>query len=226
VLKKTLALIGLTVSLSANAATVSYYGYSLDTDTNIVTGGGLEWLQWDETIGMSLDDALAAYPNMRGATNAEIAALLNSFEFGMVFDDIESTSQGIPSPFDSNTESIQHHNFIELFGITCPTCPDYGSPAWAGGAEMRTLSAAYFGDEDGDGKINNVYVRDDFLIGFTQIEGYVTLYGEGWNTDTRDSEAGIALVSAVPLPAAAWLFISAIAGLAGAKRLSRSKGSA
>ena len=30
-------------------------------------------------------------------------------------------------------------------------------------------------------------------------------------------------VSAVPLPAAAWLFISAIAGLAGAKRLSRSK---
>jgi hypothetical protein len=35
-----------------------------------------------------------------------------------------------------------------------------------------------------------------------------------------------AAVSAVPLPAAAWLFISAIAGLAGAKRLSRSKGSA
>ena len=33
-------------------------------------------------------------------------------------------------------------------------------------------------------------------------------------------------VSPVPLPAAAWLFISAIAGLAGAKRLSRSKGSA
>ena len=33
-------------------------------------------------------------------------------------------------------------------------------------------------------------------------------------------------ISPVPLPAAAWLFISAIAGLAGAKRLSRSKGSA
>jgi len=30
-------------------------------------------------------------------------------------------------------------------------------------------------------------------------------------------------VSSVPLPAAAWLFLSAIAGLAGAKRLSRSK---
>ena len=33
-------------------------------------------------------------------------------------------------------------------------------------------------------------------------------------------------VSAVPLPAAAWIFISAIAGLAGAKRMSRPKGSA
>ena len=33
-------------------------------------------------------------------------------------------------------------------------------------------------------------------------------------------------ISVIPLPAAAWLFISAIAGLAGAKRLSRSKGSA
>ena len=32
-----------------------------------------------------------------------------------------------------------------------------------------------------------------------------------------------AAISPVPLPAAAWLFISAIAGLAGAKRLSRSK---
>jgi hypothetical protein len=32
--------------------------------------------------------------------------------------------------------------------------------------------------------------------------------------------------SVVPLPAAAWLFISAIAGLASAKRLSRAKGTA
>jgi len=40
------------------------------------------------------------------------------------------------------------------------------------------------------------------------------------------SDLTLTSVSAVPLPAAAWLFISAIAGLAGAKRLSRSKGSA
>lgn len=44
--------------------------------------------------------------------------------------------------------------------------------------------------------------------------------------DLDGSNTVTASVSAVPLPAAAWLFMSAIAGLAGAKRLSRSKGSA
>jgi hypothetical protein len=50
----------------------------------------------------------------------------------------------------------------------------------------------------------------------------VTPRGQGGGSVYVDNIA----VSTVPLPAAAWLFISAIAGLAGAKRLSRSKGSA
>ena len=48
--------------------------------------------------------------------------------------------------------------------------------------------------------------------------GYLVANYSGLTTTTQ--------ISPVPLPAAAWLFISAIAGLAGAKRLSRSKGSA
>ena len=51
-----------------------------------------------------------------------------------------------------------------------------------------------------------------------------------WELDYGVDGAGNSIVTAsvsqVPLPAAAWLFISAIAGLAGAKRLSRSKGAA
>jgi hypothetical protein len=43
------------------------------------------------------------------------------------------------------------------------------------------------------------------------------IFNEFYNVQTTYS------ISPVPLPAAAWLFISAIAGLAGAKRLSRSK---
>ena len=41
-----------------NAALITHNGYMLNTNTNIVTGGGLEWLQWDVTLGMSISDAL------------------------------------------------------------------------------------------------------------------------------------------------------------------------
>ena len=48
-----------------------------------------------------------------------------------------------------------------------------------------------------------------------------------WELDYGVDGAGNSIVTAsvsqVPLPAAAWLFLSAIAGLAGAKRMSRSK---
>ena len=39
-LKKTLALVGLSLSLTTNAATVTHNGYTLDTDTDIIIGGG------------------------------------------------------------------------------------------------------------------------------------------------------------------------------------------
>jgi hypothetical protein len=52
------------------------------------------------------------------------------------------------------------------------------------------------------------------------------LYAPNWRISGLDMGYQSVEVSPVPLPAAAWLFISAIAGLAGAKRLSRSKGSA
>ena len=47
-----------------------------------------------------------------------------------------------------------------------------------------------------------------------------------YGLDGSSVTAIVSAVSDVHLPAAAWLFISAIAGLAGAKRLSRSKASA
>jgi hypothetical protein len=52
------------------------------------------------------------------------------------------------------------------------------------------------------------------------------LSAPNWRISGLDMGYQSVEVSPVPLPAAAWLFISAIAGLAGAKRLSRSKGSA
>lgn len=42
-----LILILLACSPTTFAAVITYGSYSHDTDTNIVTGDGLEWLRWD-----------------------------------------------------------------------------------------------------------------------------------------------------------------------------------
>jgi len=43
-----------TISEGAFAGLITYNGHTLDENTNIVTGGGLEWLQWTETKGQSV----------------------------------------------------------------------------------------------------------------------------------------------------------------------------
>ena len=79
---------------------------------------------------------------------------------------------------------------------------------------------------------SSIYSIDIIGDGFYESavgERRAGLYYVGLNSfpDNVNADYEISIVvSAVPLPAAAWLFISAIAGLAGAKRLSRSKGSA
>ena len=51
----------LVTSMASQAAIISHYGYERDSASNIVTGGGLEWLKWDVTKGLSINAALAAY---------------------------------------------------------------------------------------------------------------------------------------------------------------------
>ena len=76
---------------------------------------------------------------------------------------------------------------------------------------------------------NHVLI-DDLIVDNPYDETFAKNLAPGdyfltWH-DSNDPIAYSVTIQVVPLPAAAWLFISAIAGLAGAKRLSRSKGSA
>jgi hypothetical protein len=68
----------------------------------------------------------------------------------------------------------------------------------------------------------NHYGRYYYLINDSVEELNILVDGPDWYSAQTFGPS----VSAVPLPAAAWLFISAIAGLAGAKRLSGSKSNA
>jgi hypothetical protein len=120
-LKVTIVGLMLSVSGFASAVMITHNGYTLNTDTNIVTTGSTEWLKWTETayerdIYQSyLDYKMAGW---EFATNAQMARLLNDFNFGVTFDDDPNTGQRATL----NDAGIVDENspirmFFELFGV-------------------------------------------------------------------------------------------------------------
>lgn len=97
--------------------------------------------------------------------------------------------------------------------LLCDVCQDGGF-----------VFAITNGDMSGGQVLLPSYIEADYF----SAKGSYANFSSSYTPDIKHWAIGVALSrpSAVPLPAAAWLFISAIAGLAGAKRLSRSKGSA
>ena len=91
-------------------------------------------------------------------------------------------------------------------------------------SEAFTTNASFSGTTSG----NDITTASGFTNGILNFTGPVTtLTISGIDGSAGGSLQGFTLstsgVSPVPLPAAAWLFISAIVGLTGAKRMSRSK---
>lgn len=72
----------LIMSMASHAGLISHYGYERESGSNIVVGGGLEWLMWGVTAGMSASSALTIHAGWRLATSAEMVSLFNTFQFG------------------------------------------------------------------------------------------------------------------------------------------------
>lgn len=163
----------LVTSMTSQAALISYNGYERDSASNIVTGGGLEWLKWDLTTGMSIDAALSIYAadGWTLATNDNMAALFNSFQFGKVdWNSNESIYQGLSIPWDL-TEQSNHLNFVHLFGDTwqaSATCDEIITVNCYLAEDDLKFTRAFFGaDLNNNGRFNFARVNDDYsLIGF------------------------------------------------------------
>lgn len=109
----------------------SGYSYSLNTSTNIITSfitpddntfsdaANAQWLRWDETEGMSVNDALEQYEDQgwRTPTGTEIVSLLNSFNFGIQWDTDPSTDQTVKKIADEKLKQ-EVLKFFSLFGVT------------------------------------------------------------------------------------------------------------
>lgn len=219
-LKKLVLMSGLLLtSLSAQATLISHFGYERDSASNIVTGGGLEWLKWDVTKGMSINSALASYASQgwRLASNDEMAFLFNQFKFGKSdWHANESVTQSIQLPWNSGDALSSHAMFTNLFGVTRTfSCSLDGRTTlcWSD-SDPQLYSLALFGaDSNRNGMYNMALVQDDAhrvgsdpRVRLTFDNHEASLSSDLWSPDTS-AYRGVALVRnyvpdnvAVPTP--------------------------
>jgi len=133
-----LALFLMCTATGVQATLITSNGYTLNTQTNVVTGFGLRWLQWSETVGLTADEALARYPTMRFATFEEAADLLELF-FGDSILNLPRGLRGVVLDDDLNPANL----FSSLFGSTgCRTSTGVYGPCPPGSIRSAALFPA------------------------------------------------------------------------------------
>lgn len=180
---------------TATASVITFNDYSYDDSTNYVTGGGLEWIRWEETRGESITTSLTNYAGYRLATETELSTLFNNFGLALTgsFDNDENTSQ----TFVSYTDLTLSSNFMDFFG---KTNPQIGGP----------FAAARFGEDlDGDGDYSYAGTQQysNRSVSFNIGDDY------GFDIDHINSSIGNALVrnlASVPEPGSFFLFSIAL----------------
>jgi hypothetical protein len=192
----------LSTSMASQATVIEYNGYKRDSASNIVTGGGLEWLKWDVTKGLSIKQALAARSaqGWRLASNSDVVSLFNAFHFGAaIFSSSEAQGNGINLNWRVG-ESSAMNDFLSLFGITIssmcragemnycyfPGDPFVGTQAWFGS------------DSDRDGLYKAAIVYDDYSTLYSGNPfgqpGKVEITPDVYTVDRKESFYGVALV--------------------------------
>lgn len=206
-------------SWHVSASIISYNGYTLNG--NVVSDGELEWLQWSETAGNSIESALANpfYGGWELASNTQMYELFTAFGFNANPNENESANTYSASTIDLD-ESPEDY-FIQLFGGThgINTNPLYGE-----GIDALMFTRAYFGrDLDNDGLYNLASVTSDYTINFTDHtsrNGYNANKYLDFSPDTESFHTyGVALVRSlrpvsVPEPSTIAIFTLGMIGLA------------
>lgn len=234
----------LITAMASQASVISHHGYERDSSSNIVKGGGLEWLMWDVTKGMSVNQALAAYADAgwQLATNDMMASLFNTFVFGK--DNWSANTNIVQSAQVSwnaggethHAELSEHNKFMSLFGLTQELYSGHRA-----NDHLRSTFAFFLNDNNslGYASVADDYSRDLYQPGYCTgsvfnrrcYDGYwyVQYYAHTagiWETaasfDTASGNLGVALVRslaveqplAVPAPATLCLLVLGLLALA------------
>ena len=193
----------LVLSSSVNAALIDNGSYTTD-DVN-----GIEWLDLDYTASLSYNAAQSAITSVEGGgwTYASEAQVRNMFD--QIFPTWVETTAG----YSSNTlYTAETDTFTQLFGNSFPT--DYYS-------SDRTFSRGLYMNEVGELHllgVENYTTGNDYVYGDHQVD-YLN-----FNYDVNGTlgfSVWMVRPSAVPVPAAVWLFGSGLLGLVGIARLKK-----
>ena len=164
-MKNTIAFLLLLVSIQANAILITERGFTLDTETNIVTDGVLEWLQWDELIGRGVADVLSDpfYDGWEIASTEQVADLFNTFfdldplrDGESTWPSVEDTLQTRFRDYGEGDEDVV--DFLSLFGSR-PYCVDSSADEFDCEGDPLLQIQVFFGeDTNNDNYINQAYV--------------------------------------------------------------------
>ncbi len=230
------------ISVGANATVISRFGYTHDDTTDLVVGGGLEWLQWDRTAGLSIQDATNILDTIEGggwsiASNVQMSGLFNSY-FPAVMPGQAPTDDtylvtytganvGTDWAWDQDEDTWQHARTGVTVGYDGPDEADVKFINMFGNmftnSNFKYIEAIFGHDLDGDGMYNSAWVQDDFYGNHSGSwqEGIVAMYGNAHWVGAGFSLAGVALVREaflVPEPSIIALFGLGLVGLGFARR--------
>ncbi|MEE4661775.1 MAG: PEP-CTERM sorting domain-containing protein [Halieaceae bacterium] len=223
------SLLTVLMSATSSASVMTFGSYSHDDTTDIVVGDGLEWLQWDRTVGWSVDYATTQLDAIEGggwqiASNAQMQSLFTNYFPTTAWDADESTTQQISTGIQLGVEAGAAWSFVQMLGDTYSAAGysyDYGE----GGVEH---AAAWFGlDRDADGYVNAALVGDDYALpDGTVRNGSFVLERDRARSSAINGRVGVALVrrsmaSTVPEPGVIALLGLGLAGLGLTRRKAR-----
>lgn len=232
-IKQTLALVGLILSISGNAA-IESLDSSFGTDTiTRDTDTGLDWLDVTVTRGLSYNQVTAQmgaggiYEGWRYATMAELDTLISNFGYTAVKQNCPYTSLHCDSNNNVGGQGELIESIIRTLGDTqdaywdSVSAPDDISPLGAG------YTAGILGSQQGQTGFYDLALILDMqrtIDRTNTAEGLdspdeVNTYNSSRSGTYSKLSTGSFLVAttAVPIPAAGWLFLTALLVLAGKK---------
>jgi len=202
------AVIALVLSTSVNAALIDNGGYTTDTET------GLDWLDLSATFGYSYNSALSASSGYEGggwsyANNEQVDMLFTQL-FPNFIDNVGNGSADSQyGPYSGQLAEIT--NFTNLFGTHNDGVHHITYGLYNGDSSILQMMGAWKFINNGRGVVyGSDWTHDYTAAGFTT--GSSPFYGTYLVRTNPD------YVSAVPVPAAVWLFGSGLIGLVGFAR--------